>query len=54
LVLLSLSDNKITSIGACEVAEAIKDNEILTDLYLANNDIDTVGAKALADSLKNK
>jgi len=54
LTYLSLSDNKITSSGAKQVAQLITRCDTLTELYLANNEIDNEGAKALVKTIKER
>jgi Ran GTPase-activating protein (RanGAP) involved in mRNA processing and transport len=51
---LSLSDNKITSVGAKQVALLIQKCDSLTELYLANNEIDNEGVKVLVKAIKNR
>ena len=48
---LWLNDNKITSTGAKNIAEALKVNNTLTELYLNYNNIGDSGLKYLVDAL---
>ena len=51
---MSLSDNKISSQGAKQIAQLIQRCDTLTALYLANNEIDNEGAKVLVKSIKER
>jgi hypothetical protein len=44
--------HKIGDVGAIAIAEALKTNESITDLYLGCNEIGDVGVIALAEALK--
>jgi len=51
---LNLSRNKITSVGAQEIAKGIATNASLTELNLEDNLIDDAGVSALAANLASK
>uniref|UniRef100_A0AAV1VEL9 Uncharacterized protein n=1 Tax=Peronospora matthiolae TaxID=2874970 RepID=A0AAV1VEL9_9STRA len=48
---LDLGFNRITNTGATQLAEALKTNTSLENLYLSGNDIGPAGARALAQAL---
>ncbi|CAF1617863.1 unnamed protein product, partial [Rotaria magnacalcarata] len=52
LTTLGLGANKITGIGAQQLAEALKTNKALTVLGLYENKITDSGAQQLAEALK--
>lgn len=51
---MNLSDNKITCVGAKLVANLLPKCDTLNELYLANNEIDNEGARALVVALKGR
>lgn len=51
---LSLNSCQLDSDLLLELATSLADNEVLTDLNLYSNDINSEGAKVIADLLKNK
>ena len=52
LTSLNLSENWVPELGIC-MAEALKVNSALTELYLANNQIGDTGLKSLSDALSS-
>ena len=49
----SLEGNKLGAAGAGALAEALKLNEVITDLNLSENDLGVEGAKAIAGALSS-
>ncbi|CAF0953553.1 unnamed protein product [Adineta steineri] len=50
---LSLADNKITSVGALILCDALNDNTSLKELSLNNNDLSDIGIYLLCKTLTN-
>jgi Ran GTPase-activating protein (RanGAP) involved in mRNA processing and transport len=53
LAILNLGKNNITDIGAEELAKMLRTNQILTELYLGENQISNEGVRMLAHSIEN-